>query len=40
MVITKKIGSELIFERNDDKKAKFDFKTNKIYKEEKGKWEE
>lgn len=40
MIITKKIGSELIFERDDDKKAKFDFKTNKIYKEEKGKWEE
>lgn len=40
MIITKKIGSELIFERNDDKKAKFDFKTNRCYKKVKDKWKE
>lgn len=40
MIITKKIGSELIFTKYDGNMVKFDFKTNRCYKKVKDKWKE
>ena len=40
MIITKKIGSELIFTKDDGNMVKFDFKTNRCYKKVKDKWKE
>lgn len=40
MIITKKIGSELIFTKDDGNMVKFDFKTNRCYKKAKDEWKE
>ena len=40
MIITKKIGSELIFTKDDGNMVKFDFKTNRCYKKTKDEWRE